>query len=82
MGALIGTVGLGVGSIVERSVAVFTALKLIGAAYIVYLGVQAIREHGSLTEALAETSPDGGRRWAVGQGFLVGVTVATTGRKD
>lgn len=73
---LTAAVALGVGSIVERSVVVFTALKLIGAAYIIYLGVQAIRERGSLTEALAEADPGGrgGGRRALGQGFLVGVT--------
>ncbi|MEU5881271.1 LysE family translocator [Spirillospora sp. NPDC047279] len=72
-------VALGVGSIVERSVVVFTALKLAGAAYIVYLGVQAIRERGSLKEALTgleAEAPDGGatRRRALAQGFVVGLT--------
>ncbi|KAB2347393.1 LysE family translocator [Actinomadura rudentiformis] len=73
---LTAAVALGIGSIVERSVVVFTALKLIGAAYIIYLGVQAIRERGSLTEALAEADPGGrgGGRRALGQGFVVGVT--------
>ncbi len=35
-------VALGLGAIVERSVAVFTAIKLIGAVYLVWVGVQAI----------------------------------------
>ncbi|MFE0426779.1 LysE family translocator, partial [Streptomyces sp. NPDC058953] len=35
--ALIVAVALGVGSVVERSVLVFTLLKLAGAAYLVYL---------------------------------------------
>jgi threonine/homoserine/homoserine lactone efflux protein len=45
-------VAFGVGALVERSVAVFTVIKLAGAAYLVYLGVQAIRHRGSLRAAL------------------------------
>jgi threonine/homoserine/homoserine lactone efflux protein len=45
-------VAFGVGALVERSVAVFTVIKLAGAAYLVYLGVQAIRHRGSLRTAL------------------------------
>jgi threonine/homoserine/homoserine lactone efflux protein len=45
-------VAFGVGALVERSVAIFTVIKLAGAAYLVYLGVQAIRHRGSLREAL------------------------------
>ena len=36
-------VAFGVGAIVERSAQVFMAVKLLGAAYLVYLGVQALR---------------------------------------
>lgn len=42
-------VALGVGSVVERSLVAFTALKWLGAAYLVYLGVQAFRHRRSLT---------------------------------
>ena len=45
-------VAFGVGALVERSVAVFTVIKLAGAAYLVYLGVQAIRHRRSLRAAL------------------------------
>ncbi|MDL4777467.1 MULTISPECIES: LysE family translocator [Thermomonosporaceae] len=73
--ALTCAVAFGVGAIVERSVIVFTALKLAGAAYIVYLGVQAFRNRGSLQHALVG-DPGAGRgagreMW---QGFVVGVT--------
>jgi threonine/homoserine/homoserine lactone efflux protein len=40
-------VALGLGAVVERSAAVFTAVKLIGAVYLVWLGVQAIRQRRS-----------------------------------
>ncbi|HEY5015662.1 MAG TPA: LysE family transporter, partial [Streptosporangiaceae bacterium] len=45
-------VAFGLGPLVERSVALFTVLKLAGACYLVYLGVQAIRHRRSLAEAL------------------------------
>lgn len=45
-------VAFGIGALVERSVAVFTVIKLAGAAYLIYLGVQAWRHRGSLRAAL------------------------------
>ncbi|MFD3502105.1 LysE family translocator [Streptomyces sp. NPDC058678] len=72
---LIVAVALGVGSVVERSVLVFTALKLAGAAYLVYLGVKAWRERGALRAAFTGdgAAAQGGLRtfW---EGFAVGVT--------
>jgi threonine/homoserine/homoserine lactone efflux protein len=50
-------VAVGVGVIVERSVLVFTVIKYVGAAYLVYLGVQAIRHRRKVTEALSEGIP-------------------------
>src|ERR1700751_1532915 len=41
-------VSVGVGSIVARSDAVFTTLKLIGAAYLVLLGIRNIRHRQTL----------------------------------
>ncbi|WP_021592201.1 LysE family translocator [Actinomadura welshii] len=69
------TVALGVGSIVERSVIVFTTVKLVGAAYLLYLGVQAFRHRHSLQAELGETGPEvGNRARDLWQGFAVGVT--------
>ena len=51
-------VAVGLGAIVERSVAVFTVVKLIGAAYLVFLGVQAIvhrRANAEPSTGAAET---------------------------
>src|SRR6201995_4461762 len=45
-------VAFGIGPLIERSIVVFTVLKLAGAAYLVFLGVQAIRHRHSLAEAL------------------------------
>src|SRR5437763_3242411 len=41
-------VSIGIGSLVARSDAVFTALKLTGAAYLVFLGVRNIRDRKAL----------------------------------
>ncbi|MGW0390883.1 LysE family translocator [Streptomyces sp. NPDC003042] len=71
---LVVAVALGVGAVVERSVLVFTALKLVGAAYLVYLGVKAVRQRGSLYAAVTGDAPAarGGLR-TLGEGFVVGV---------
>lgn len=69
-------VTIGIGSIVASSDAVFTALKLIGAAYLVYLGVRNIRERKALAEVFnpaAAAAPKSLRR-IVREGFFVGAT--------
>ncbi|SEE70308.1 Threonine/homoserine/homoserine lactone efflux protein [Streptomyces sp. 3213] len=71
---LVVAVALGIGSLVERSVLVFTTLKLAGAAYLVYLGVKAWRRRGSLRAAFTgeEAPPHSGLR-TLWEGFAVGV---------
>ncbi|KIF66766.1 lysine transporter LysE [Streptomyces sp. AcH 505] len=70
---LVVAVALGVGAVVERSVLVFTTLKLVGAAYLVYLGVKAVRQRGSLQAVFsAEKTERSGLR-TLGEGFAVGV---------
>jgi threonine/homoserine/homoserine lactone efflux protein len=67
-------VALGVGSVVSRSDAVFTTLKLIGALYLVLLGVRNIRERKALgTLVSARMEPKRARR-IVREGFMVGAT--------
>ncbi len=70
---LVVAVALGVGSIVERSVLVFTALKLVGAAYLIYLGVKAVRQRGSLHAAFTGAGPTRGSLRTLWDGFAVGV---------
>jgi threonine/homoserine/homoserine lactone efflux protein len=62
-------VSLGVGSIV-----VFTVIKLVGAAYLVFLGVQAIRHRNAHTGTAETTKARPSSRRLLGEGFLVGVT--------
>jgi threonine/homoserine/homoserine lactone efflux protein len=67
-------VALGLGVVVAESIAVFTAMKLAGAAYLVFLGVQAIRHRrGIHVDAESHRSPLPLPR-ALRQGFVVGVS--------
>jgi threonine/homoserine/homoserine lactone efflux protein len=59
---------------VERSVAVFTVVRLAGAAYLVYLGVQAIRHRGSLREALDVAAQPKSFGRILRDGIVVGVS--------
>jgi len=65
-------VAFGVGAVVERSAEVITVIRLAGAAYLVFLGVQAIRHRRSMADALAaRVAPV--RPWrAIRDGFVVG----------
>ena len=67
-------VAFGVGALVERSVAVFTLIKLAGAAYLVYLGVQAIRHRRSLRAALEVTVQPRSFGLILRDGIVVGVS--------
>lgn len=71
---LVVAVAFGIGPIVERSAIVFTALKLAGAGYLVYLGVKAFRERDFLSTALNADSPARGPLRTLGDGFAVGVS--------
>ena len=70
----VAAVAFGIGALVERSVAVFTVIKLAGAAYLVYLGVQAVRHRRSLTEALGAAVERKTPLRVLSDGVLVGVT--------
>jgi threonine/homoserine/homoserine lactone efflux protein len=67
-------VAFGIGPLVERSVAVFTVLKLAGACYLMFLGVQAIRHRRSLAAALGAEAERKTAVTMMADGFAVGVT--------
>jgi threonine/homoserine/homoserine lactone efflux protein len=69
-------VSIGVGSLVARSDAVFTTLKLCGAAYLVFLGVRHIRERKELARLFAPVQPATPKplRRIIREGFFVGAT--------
>jgi threonine/homoserine/homoserine lactone efflux protein len=58
-------VALGLGAVAAQSVTLFTVLKLVGAAYLIYLGVQTIRKRGDLVAGLTGPTPpaDGRMFW-------------------
>ncbi|AJZ85364.1 LysE family translocator [Streptomyces antimycoticus] len=70
---LVIAVALGVGSVVERSAVVFTTLKLVGAAYLVHLGIKAVRQRRSLQAAFTGDGPAHGGLRTLWEGFAVGV---------
>ncbi|MEU1945329.1 LysE family translocator [Streptomyces sp. NPDC059474] len=70
---LVVAVALGVGSVVERSAVVFTTLKLVGAAYLIHLGVKAVRQRRSLHAAFTGDGPTRGGLRTLWEGFAVGV---------
>jgi threonine/homoserine/homoserine lactone efflux protein len=72
-------VALGLGVVVQESIVVFEVLKLVGAAYLVYLGVEAVRRRREfLAQEPADHLPSGRPAMsllrATRQGYVVGVT--------
>jgi threonine/homoserine/homoserine lactone efflux protein len=81
IGAFVITIGIafGLGALLEESVVLFTVVKVLGAAYIAFLGVQAIRHRHRTADAAATTvvmrrSP----LFTLWEGFVVGVTNVKT----
>lgn len=66
-------ISFGLGEILQRSAPVFFVVKIGGAAYLVWLGVQAIRHRKALADAIVRPGAIAGRR-SVWDGILVGVT--------
>jgi threonine/homoserine/homoserine lactone efflux protein len=81
VGVLVILVAFGLGSLVERSVAVYTAIKLLGAAYLVYLGVRTWRERGGLSVALRGAQTGSGDAEVGAHVFRQGVMVGLTNPK-
>jgi len=67
-------VAIGIGAIVEQSVAAFTIIKLGGAGYLVYLGIQTLRRRQSLAASLHSAAEPKATRRVLRDGLVVGVT--------
>lgn len=68
-------VALGVGSLVAESAALFTVVKLLGAFYLAYLGIQALRHRHDGLVQVSEVAPARATSSVVlRQGFIVGAT--------
>jgi threonine/homoserine/homoserine lactone efflux protein len=77
LAAQLGLVVVGLGAVLARSDAVYTTLKLIGAAYLVFLGIRTIRERGRLSIDLASAANAAAPRsmvTIVREGMTVGFT--------
>lgn len=71
---LVLAVALGVGTVIAQSAILFTIVKVLGAGYLVFLGIQAIRHR---RDAVASTTGPQPRRSSgrlLLEGFVVGVT--------
>lgn len=66
-------VAVGLGAVIERSTVLFEGLKLAGAAYLVYLGVQAVRHRRALAGVLDAAGAVRPTRHLLREGFLVGI---------
>jgi threonine/homoserine/homoserine lactone efflux protein len=67
-------VSLGVGAIIAGSVVIFTIVKFAGAAYLVFLGIQAIRHRNDAARRVDAGTLPRSRRRQLAEGFIVGVT--------
>jgi len=67
-------VAFGVGIVIAQSVILFTVIKIVGAAYLIYLGAQAIRHRRERGDAATAAVPPTRRVKLLLQGFLVGVS--------
>ena len=66
-------VAAGLGAALERSSVLFDTVRLVGAAYLVYLGVQAVRHRRELSTVLDVTTTRPSSS-ILREGFVVGVT--------
>jgi len=72
--AVMTLVAVGLGTLVAQSIVMFTALKLAGAAYLIWLGIQALRHRRELQFSDAPQRTQLGWRDAARQGLVVGVS--------
>jgi threonine/homoserine/homoserine lactone efflux protein len=66
-------VAIGLGAVVQRSIVIYEVVKLVGAAYLVFLGVQAIRHRRESSFAAATTIVPRSPLQVMRDGFVVGV---------
>jgi threonine/homoserine/homoserine lactone efflux protein len=66
-------VALGLGSLIARSDMLFSFVKYAGAAYLIHLGVSAIRHRRDLAAALDAEAPSTSTLRAAREGFVVGL---------
>ena len=71
---LILLVAAGLGPVLQRSATLFTTMKLLGAAYLVFLGVQAIRNRNEAATVTDVSEIGRTTRSLLTEGFVVGIS--------
>lgn len=71
---LVLAVALGVGTVIAQSVVLFTIVKVAGAAYLVFLGIQAIRHRKDAAAAVTGAVQRKSGWRLLFEGFVVGIT--------
>lgn len=67
-------VAAGLGAVIAASAIALTIVKVTGAVYLMYLGIQAIRDRKSLREALQSKAEPAQRGKMLRQAFIVGIS--------
>jgi threonine/homoserine/homoserine lactone efflux protein len=70
----VAAVALGLGFVVQSSIVVFSAIKFLGALYLVFLGVQTFRHRGTLSVGTAASAQVKRPKRVLFEGFMVGMT--------
>ncbi|MDQ0726545.1 LysE family translocator [Microbacterium sp. W4I20] len=71
---LVVAVALGVGTVIAQSAVLFTIVKVLGAGYLVFLGIQAIRHRKDVARAMSDAPARRSGPRLLLEGFVVGVT--------
>lgn len=65
---------MGLGALLATSEAAFTVAKVVGAAYLIYLGIKTFRSEAAVFDASAKAAPEARQRSFFLRGFLVGAS--------
>lgn len=71
---LVIAVAFGVGTVIAQSAVLFTIVKVLGAGYLVFLGIHAIRHRKDAATAIGGTTRARSPLRLLGEGFVVGAT--------
>ncbi|MFJ4656681.1 LysE family translocator [Nocardia sp. NPDC088792] len=71
---ILGLVAAGLGTIIAASAIALSVVKVAGALYLIYLGIQAVRQRRSLWDAMQAKAEPVSRGRALRQAVLVGLT--------
>src|ERR1700712_808815 len=67
-------IAVGLDALVTASSTAYAGIKVVGATYVIWLGIQAIRHRTDARHAMAAPPATGGRGESLRTGFIVGIT--------